>query len=284
MTELTANKIAIAIQYNKTAANRVGWEENFGELSRLLSINPTTSSAKKFVKEVNRWQEKNPPLTSDGKLGSGTWRKMKLRMNLSNSRFSALPVWLSPVPTSIGNINFSSPQETACFVITANRLENEFRKFGPPRDSRRSPCSRVGNGKIKNQCAIRMCVALSRAANSDILGGYTGGLVHGTRCCSASPPTRHITGSRELFNHLNDTLNFNFSRYNSGNETISRLAGRKGIIFFKRCFSRDNGTVGSHIDYWNGTTYTNSARGNAAAHEGLGLFNSAQQIYFCILP
>jgi hypothetical protein len=175
-------------------------------------------------------------------------------------------------------MNFSPPE--VCYVRPPVMvLEREFEQFGPPGDSRRRPCTRTGGGSVRNQCAVRMSVALSRAMNSDVLGAYRGGNVHSARCCSGENGQRHITGSRQLYNYLRNTLGFEFERNRAGASGIPR----KGILFFLRCFNRSNGTRGSHIDYWNGHRYTNSAAGEGGADRNLRLFRRADRVYFCPL-
>ena len=165
---------------------------------------------------------------------------------------------------------------------TAEGLAQEFVNFGLPHTEGRYPCRRsrdldIGGPRITNQCAVRMSVALCRSMNNDIFGAFTGGNVHSTNCCSGENKFRHITRAQSLFDYLNDTLNFNFQRVGS---SPAELSGRKGILFLRHCF---RGGRGSHIDYWNGTTYTNSASGNAAASSSLGLFRTSSDIYFCAL-
>ena len=84
----------------------------------------------------------------------------------------------------------------------------------------------------------------------------------------------------EFGNENKDNLNFNFIQHPARQETITSISGRKGVIFFKRCFNRDNGSRGSHIDYWGGTRYTNAARGNGAADGNLRLFSRSTRVYF----
>ena len=157
---------------------------------------------------------------------------------------------------------------------TAQGLEEAFNLFGAPGSSGRAPCRRV-----RNNCAVRMCVALSRSMNVDILGAYTGGLVHSGRNCMGEEKFRHIAGSRDLYRYLQTSLGFQFVRLNANGEPPQG----KGILFFSNCFTRENGTTGSHIDYWNGRTYTNAATGTGGPRGRLRLFDSADRVYFCRL-
>lgn len=164
-----------------------------------------------------------------------------------------------------------------CFAVpTAKALEREFLAFGRPRSDDRYPCRRsrdIGPGlsgpRVQHQCAVRMSVALCRSMNVDIFSSYRGGGIHSARCCAGSRQFRHLTRAQNLFDHLENTLLFDFQPCGG----LTELLNIKGIIFFRHCFN--TGNRGSHIDYWNGITYTNSAAGNAAASRGLPLFQNA---------
>ncbi|MFT4540928.1 MAG: hypothetical protein ACI835_003388 [Planctomycetota bacterium] len=166
---------------------------------------------------------------------------------------------------------------------TAKELEAEFDKFRLPEPKGgRMPCSRTGDRKVRNQCAVRMSVALSRAMGIDVLESYKGGNVHSSRCCKGEHGTRHITGATDLLNHLRDALHFKFEKcFINDPATVNQ---QKGIIFFTKCFSKHDGTIGSHIDYWDGEKYSNKASGSGAANEKLKLFGtSIGDILFCKL-
>ncbi len=126
-------------------------------------------------------------------------------------------------------MTFSLPER--CYVRPpVMSLEREFGQFGPPGDSLRQPCTRSGGRSVDNHCAVRMCVALSRAMNSDVLGAYTGGNVHSSRCCAGQDGQRHITGPQDSYNYLRNQLGFEFARTE---------AGRTGIPRKESCFSCD---------------------------------------------
>ncbi len=161
---------------------------------------------------------------------------------------------------------------------TAEGLEEAFKLFGVAGAPARAPCNR-----IRNNCAVRMCVALSRSMNVDVLGAYTGGMVHSGRNCMGAEKFRHISSSQELFNYLRGSLGFSFVRLNTDGPSPSG----KGILFFRNCFHRardaEGVNRGDHIDYWNGQAYTNAATGTGAPRGRLDLFERADRVYFCRL-
>lgn len=169
---------------------------------------------------------------------------------------------------------------------TAAGLEAEFAIFDT---AGRFPCTRVnsaGSRRVDNQCAVRMSLALCRAMGHDILGRYPPGTgnLHSARCCanrSAIDPQhyRHTTRAVELRDYLANTLGFRFEDIDSDSTVISTPNVRKGIIFF---LNLDGGT-GSHIDYWNGSSYTNEYSGSSAPDPSLPMFRDAERVDFCDL-
>jgi len=169
---------------------------------------------------------------------------------------------------------------------TAAGLEAEFTVYNT---TGRFPCTRsnsAGGRRVVNQCAVRMSLALCRSMGHDILGSYpprTGNL-HSDRCCanrSATDPQnyRHSTRAVELRDYLANTLGFRFEVIGSDPAVISAPNERKGIIFF---LNLDGGT-GSHIDYWNGSSYTNEYSGSNAPNSNLPMFRDAQRVELCEL-
>lgn len=150
-----------------------------------------------------------------------------------------------------------------------------------------NPCRR---GQ-RNQCAIRMSIALVR--NGFSLDNYgSPQLIHDNpqRCGTSFP---HIAGANSLANYIGRLWGaprrFSGSRLPSARST---LQGKSGIIYFNNCFvrARDRTTNGEeplqrgdHIDLWNGREYFNQilhARvGGNAAHNA-PLFDRAQHIKF----
>lgn len=132
-------------------------------------------------------------------------------------------------------------------------------KFGMPGSEGRAPCRRsrdpgVGGPKVRNQCAVRMSVALCRSMNADIFGADD------DKC-------RHIASSETLFNYLRETLNFTFEPIG----TNYSLIPQPGIIFFQN-ISGFRAGVGDHFDYWNGRTYFNAVSGTSGPSGNLNLF------------
>jgi hypothetical protein len=163
---------------------------------------------------------------------------------------------------------------------SAHDVDREFRRFGAIAGGR-TPCSRAGERAVRNQCAVRMSVALSRAKGKDILADYGGGALHSANCCEGADAYPHITGAQTLYRHLRDALGFKFTRLTGG---AAGLGMRKGLLFFDDVFIRDNGTAGDHIDFWDGRTYTNEATGTGAPTGDLPMFDNARRgVWFCQL-
>ena len=168
---------------------------------------------------------------------------------------------------------------------TAIGLEREYQRFGPPNSETRAPCRRsrdpgVGGPKVRNQCAVRMSVALCRSMNGDIFDAYTEGALHSARCCAGrdADKYRHITSSETLYTYLSGTLNFRFSPAGTDPGSLRH----PGIIFFQNIQGFRNG-AGDHIDYWNGQTYFNAVTGEGGPSGALTLFNRASRVFFCRL-
>lgn len=164
-------------------------------------------------------------------------------------------------------------------VPSGNALLRVYRTF----DGNRQICRRMespGMLLVKNQCAIRMSVALGRSNcgfNFDSWPNRRS--IHSpnqlTSMCRELPP--HITSSSGLVKYLMQLgMRFEFydTRGSHMEESLNRLGitrpqrseidftvglsktrireglrGRMGIIYFGRCFS----PAGSHIDFWNKT-------------------------------
>ncbi len=169
---------------------------------------------------------------------------------------------------------------------TATGLAAEFAIF---RANGRFPCTRLNSGgdrRVANQCAVRMSIALCRSMGHDILGLYPrgDGNRHSSSCCaprSAIDPhaVTHVTRAVSLKNYLANSLGFRFEVLGSDPSAISETNERKGIIFFLHL---DGGT-GSHIDYWNGSIYTNEYSGSSAPTSDLPMFRTAESVSFCEL-
>lgn len=117
-----------------------------------------------------------------------------------------------------------------------------------------SPC----DGPWDNQCAIRMSITLNAEKSITVDSGtYT------EPKCSHG----HARGAESLANWLWRNHLSRPSIYTSGATAKTSIASKKGIIFFKDCFTRSGSTeqTGDHIDLWNaGTTKTyNDPQNNA---------------------
>ena len=181
------------------------------------------------------------------------------------------------------------PINMCLYRPTAAGLEAEYEIF---RRRGRFPCTRSradGDRRVRNQCAVRMSIALSRAMNHDVLGRYRSafpqdGNYHSARCCGArgeldAQAVPHVTRAVSLKEYLANTLGFDFRDIGSDPSVISGENRKRGIIFFLRL---DRGT-GSHIDYWNGQAYFNEYSGGASPSPDLPMFRRAMEVSFCEL-
>jgi hypothetical protein len=102
-----------------------------------------------------------------------------------------------------------------------------------------------------------MSVALGHSNCNFDFSQWTHGGVH-TRGCGDIPP--HVVNASNLAHYLR-RMGLHFEIYRKSN-TLSaedikqRVSGRMGIIFFSRCFP-DGHRIGSHIDFWKGSTSMN---------------------------
>lgn len=151
-------------------------------------------------------------------------------------------------------------------IPIGNTLWNEYLKF----DGNRQVCKRMdgSNPLVRNQCAIRMSVALGRSNCNFNFNNWPrfplAGHIHrhGNSSACADLPS-HVTGSTDLVKYLEDE-GLHFDVYTkSSSLTASNirdsLLEKKGIIYFGRCFTnRDHPERrGSHIDFWNGHRFMN---------------------------
>ena len=118
-----------------------------------------------------------------------------------------------------------------------------------------------GTDRWPNQCAIRMSIALN--AEGTILVNKD---TYTEPKCSHG----HARGAESLANWLWREHLRRPKIYSDAGKAKVELMTKRGIIFFKDCFTRSDGTQGDHMDLWDsGTvkTYDDPA-------------NSSQQVWF----
>ena len=115
------------------------------------------------------------------------------------------------------------------------------------------PC----NSKFKNQCAIKVGSALSKC------GVKTTNLVPAKRHCWFHDKNEgHILSAEELATGIskNNIYGINMAMELPGNDFKTKIAGKKGIIFFANYWLRNEDKperpTGDHIDLWNGSRLT----------------------------
>ena len=143
-----------------------------------------------------------------------------------------------------------------------------------------APCK----GGARNQCAVRMSVALERCGLS-LSAFRPPRRVHRNRAsCRLSIP--HVLGASELARYLRRLWGVtHLFRRSTLDEAAASLAGHQGIIYFSNCYRRRSGGPrrGDHIDLWDGQRYYNQvihlgAGGDAGADAPL--FDRADQVWF----
>ena len=119
------------------------------------------------------------------------------------------------------------------------------------------PDSNPCNPKFKNQCAIKVGVALSKS------GADTTKLVSKKRhCWFHGEENGHVLSAEELAKGLSGSSLPGLEKAIeiAGKNFKSKIAGRKGIIFFENYWLRSEGRpsypTGDHIDLWNGQRLT----------------------------
>ncbi|MEZ5426543.1 MAG: type VI secretion system amidase effector protein Tae4 [Pyrinomonadaceae bacterium] len=143
-----------------------------------------------------------------------------------------------------------------------------------------APCKRGA----KNQCAIRMSVALGRCG-FDLLGFPKRKRVH-TLFDKCKVPVEHVLGARELAKYLQQCWGTpEIYKGKKGHAAAETLKGRTGIIYFDNCFQREPGEAksGDHIDLWDGGKYYNivikvGAGGDATPDTPL--FAESEEVWF----
>jgi hypothetical protein len=148
----------------------------------------------------------------------------------------------------------------------------------------RTPCE---DGRINNQCAVRLSVAMVRCGFSIRDQDFSDPrrIHRGRRACGI--PEDHVCGAKELADAL-------VRLWGPGAEyrdrtvglALANMIGRWGIVYFNNCFTRSGqqNPTGDHIDLWDGHRYMNQrlavgAGGNAGAQTDL-FSRSANRGYY----
>lgn len=146
------------------------------------------------------------------------------------------------------------------------------------RDYRGKP-NPVGSS-YRNQCAVRMSVALGRAGFN--LDTFPDKNRVKTR---EFLPVPFVVGAHELARYIESKLG-RADRLRPKNSSADSLTaeGRRGIIYFNDCFKRGDGSAGDHIDLWNGNSYFNQINNLPAGAEDPSssgnLFRKSNAVWF----
>jgi hypothetical protein len=135
----------------------------------------------------------------------------------------------------------------------------------------------------KNQCAVRMSLALGRCGFS--LDAFP----DQRRVISKQHlPVPYVQGAKELADYLQTMWGAPQVFRRNLNTVAQTLNNQKGIVYFNNCFHRADdpeGTrQGDHIDLWNGTHYYNQVYHLRAGMEDRlssgPLFTSSDSVWF----
>ena len=119
-----------------------------------------------------------------------------------------------------------------------------------------NPCSTNGKVYFSNQCAIRVGVALTKS------GVKTKHIPGATHCWHHPASEGHVIRAEELAKGLAKVSLAGLKPVDKLDPMLfsSKLASRKGILFFKDYWQRSgessNHRSGDHIDLWNGSRLT----------------------------
>lgn len=137
---------------------------------------------------------------------------------------------------------------------------------------------------VRNQCAVRMSIALERCGFSLNAFDPARRVHRGRSRCKQS--IQHVLGANELARYLTGLWGVP-QRFRGRNKDSAQesLAGCRGVIYFDNCFRRAGQASkrGDHIDLWNGSQYYNQiirvgAGGDAGARARL--FGRAEEVWF----
>lgn len=178
---------------------------------------------------------------------------------------------------------FDQPLIQACVIRpTFNLMQRAYHDYHHDK----APC-KVG---YRNQCAIRMSIALERCGfgldafprPSRVHQGR-----HRTRPdhrkCELMLP--HVPGAKELADYLRSLWGEDREfRHKDTLEAQEALRGKRGIIYFNDVFTRSNGSKGDHIDLWDGqhmyNYHLNVDVGGGSGYNEKKFFRKANRIWF----
>ena len=214
------------------------------------------------VQAVRRFQRKVGLVDNTGQ-GDGVVGRETLRALDAEAPHRLVPVTVTPpaaAPTGAGTPTprAETPQTTVTTAIRLPTPATMLREYQRFRDVRGLPCGQ----DIRNQCAIRMSVALMRADVGFFFDRTQIRFTHSATNSRCGTGVEHNASASRLFNYLRDI--WRFQHYDKGGphgmsaERIeAAVSGRCGIIYFENCFRGGPGVGGDHIDYWDGAMTMN---------------------------
>lgn len=227
---------------------------------------------------VRKFQEDNG-LTHNGRHGDGIVgeRTLDFLDGLAAMHGLVPVVALSPSRVSPAVETQSTLAVTNPKIPSAARLRHEYGKFT---SCGGAPCQNTNSsGRIINQCAIRLSIALGRADIGFHMRAAPGVrlIVHAAnnRHCGGHIEVPHDARAQRLYDHLSSFWRFTsyrISRQFSGADVYNSVSGKPGIVFFDdlRGSSSNAAAGGDHIDFFDGTRIMNDEMNYAAPGEPRG--------------
>jgi len=246
------------------------------------SINPDGTYDGDYASEtfeaVRKFQEDNALTNSrgqgDGIVGANTLIALD---NLAAAR-GLIPVVASansrlmPAVETPSTLAVSAPK-----IPSAARLRHEYGKFV---SCAGTPCQNSNSsGRIRNQCAIRLSIALGRANIGFHMRAAPGVnlIVHSanSRHCGGHIEVAHDARAQRIYDHISSFWRFTIYRINgqlSGADVYNTVRGKPGIVFFDDLSgSRSSASAGGdHIDFFDGHRIMNDELNYAAPGEPRG--------------
>lgn len=158
---LSASQLNSAIEYNRVKMKTLGWQKHFDEIvSNILKLNYSPDEGE-FAQKVADWQD-SKGLTPDGKIGPGTWKKMKPILGIGSSKSTTKPPSSTrakdlisfKMPVSVGSkyiVNASSRAYGIAEAIEAIEwIGNQWHKSNPDIVLKIRDISKKGGGPLRN--------------------------------------------------------------------------------------------------------------------------------------
>ena len=209
------------------------------------------------VQGVKRFQEQHGLVGRSGR-GDGIVGRLTLHELDTHAPHTPVPVTVTngPAPTPRAETSGTLATTSSVRLPTAADMQREYRRF---REVRGRPC---GRNDIRNQCAIRMSVALMRCDIGFFFDTSHIRWTHSATNRHCGTGIAHNASASRLFPYLRRFWTFQHFVKRGANARTARqirdaVSGRPGIMYFENCFQGGPNVGGDHIDYWDGSLVMN---------------------------